>query len=704
MQRIKELIDQISKMIIRTVTGSYKGTITPKVKDEIVALLEKSSDDVIRGTKKIEDQTAELKKISKYLDDADEKAGISTKEELPDNVTRIDDFIKRKADEIDDTPKEGILKAGESIPTKPLDDADEFAKKNFPEAIDPEEAALVAKGALNIALEELAKKTGTTVEEAKQALIEGANQAYLPSSSKRMTEDNVEGLLSYILSQQKMGNENDLLRDIIDYADSPRLDKFKDTAKKIIAGEENPADLGFAKEVPLDPGPLSKAEAEIEFLFESKNTKGLLDFLEDVLNGKRYGNLSVGEREDIKLNIAEALGDIEGLSNIPKRYSEIVDKAKLSNVDEYPYDDFYSEQENMLKQLKQGNKEIKQLDNDISELNKIVKMLDEAENKQAKETLTGVPVSEYSATVEKENKILNALELEIQQNVLKMQELYRLGDIEGAQKISNELKRIQKNTEQTGLIDKTFTPPDRTLNAEGGRIGFADGKDVPGKGRLPITRRGFLGVLGGGIATLLAGSKGLLPTAQKGITAAKTMSAPGMPSWFPLLVSKIQSKGNLVSPAAPNKGEVNAVYKYKDGMTEYRLVEDVNTGRIDVYTTSDDGTQISFEYEPSLQRYFEDGSSVTDDPSFFIGEFRKGSEPLGDFEQYSMGMDEVKSDIRNVVDFATRGTTMKTEDSVAKFIKETKKEEPGFKQGGLVPPQAGPMPNGVGSLFRQRTA
>ena len=661
MQRIKELIEQIGQTITRTVTGSYKGTISPKVKDEIVSMLEKSSEQVVAGTKKIEDQTEELKKVLKYLDDADEKAGISTKEELPANVTRIDDYIKRKADEIDDTPKEGILKVGEPIPTKPLNDADEFAKKNFPEAIDPEEAALVAKGALNVALEELAIKTGTTVEEAKQALIEGANQAYLPSSSKRMTEDNVEGLLSYILSQQQMGNEEDLLRDIIDYADSPRLDEFKETAKKIIAGEENPADTG----------PLAKAEAEIEFLFENKNTTGLLDFLEDVLNGKRYGNLSVGEREDIKLNIAEALGEIEGLSNIPSRYSEIVDKAKLSSVDEYPYDDFY-----------EGDKNIKQIE----------------------ETLKGVPVSEYSATVEKENKILNALELEIQQNVLKMQELYRQGDIEGAQKISNELKRIQKNTEQTELIDKTFTPPDRTLNAEGGRIGFADGKDVPGKGKLPMTRRGFMGVAAGGLATLLAGGKGLLPTAEKGITAAKTMSAPGMPSWFPLLVNKIQTKGNLIAPAAPQKGEVNAVYKYMDGKTEYKMVEDVNTGRIDVYTTSDDGTQISFEYEPSLQRYFEDGSSVMDEPSFFVGEFRKGSEPLGDFEQYSMGIDEVKSDIRNVEEFATRGTTMSRDKVVSDFLRDTKKEEPGFKQGGLVPPQAGPMPQGVGSLFRQRTA
>ena len=563
MQRIKELIDQISQTIIRTVTGSYKGTISPKVKDEIVAMLEKSSDQVVAGTKKIEDQTAELKKIAKYLDDADEKAGISTKEELPANVTRIDDFIKRKADELDDTPKEGILKA-QAIDPKA-------------QAIDPEEVALAAKGALNIALEELARKTGATIEEAKQALIEGANQAYLPSSPKRMTEDNVEGLLSYILSQQKMGNEDDLLRDIIDYADSPRLDEFKDTAKKIIASEENPADLGFAKEVPLDSSISAKAEAE-------------------------------------------------------------------------------------LKKMK-----------------------------------------EFTAGLEKENKILGAIELEIQQNAEKMDEFIKQGDLESARKIADEIKRIKKNTDETEIIDKTFTPPDRSLNAEGGRIGFADGKDVPGKGKLPMSRRGFMGIMGGGIAAALTAGKGLMPAAKTGITAAKTMSAPGMPPWFPLLVSKIETKGNLVSPAAPNKGEVNAVYKYKDGMTEYRMVEDVNTGRIDIYTTADDGTQVSFEYEPSMKRYFEDGRSVTEDPSFFVGEFRKGHEGAADLEQYSMGMDEVVSDLRNVEDFATRGTTMKTEDAVANFLKNTKKQEPGFQQGGLVPPQAGPMSSGMGSLFRQRT-
>jgi hypothetical protein len=566
MQRIKELIDQISQTIIRTVTGSYKGTISPKVKDEIVAMLEKSSDQVVAGTKKIEDQTAELKKIAKYLDDADEKAGISTKEELPANVTRIDDYIKRKADELDDTPKEGILTTGESIPTKPLDDADDFAKKNFPEAKSIQES-------LNDALRDLSSRTATTVEEARQALITAANEAYLPGSPKRMTDEDDAMLLSYIETQPRL----DLLESIIENADSARIQETKETARKIIASEENPADLGFAKEVPLDSSISAKAEAE-------------------------------------------------------------------------------------LKKMK-----------------------------------------EFTADLEKENKILGAIELEIQQNAEKMDEFIKQGDLESARKIADEIKRIQKNTEETGMIDRTFTPFDRTLNAEGGRIGFEPGGDVPGKGKLPMSRRGFMGIMGGGIAAALTAGKGLMPAAKTGITAAKTMSAPGMPSWFPLLVSKIETKGNLVSPAAPNKGEVNSVYNYKDGMTEYRMVEDVNTGRIDVYTTSDDGTQISFEYEPSMQRYFEDGSSVTEDPSFFVGEFRKGSEPLGDFEQYSMGMDEVKSDLRNVIDFATRGTTMKTEDAVANFLKDTKKQEPGFKQGGLVPPQAGPMSSGMGSLFRQRT-
>ena len=104
-----------------------------------------------------------------------------------------------------------------------------------------------------------------------------------------------------------------------------------------------------------------------------------------------------------------------------------------------------------------------------------------------------------------------------------------------------------------------------------------------------------------------------------------------------------------------------------------------------------------------MKRYFEDGSSVTEDPSFFVGEFRKGHEGAADLEQYSMGMDEVVSDLRNIEDFATRGTTMKVDEAIEDFVKRTRTEEPGFKQGGLVPPQAGPMSSGMGSLFRQRT-
>ena len=61
-------------------------------------------------------------------------------------------------------------------------------------------------------------------------------------------------------------------------------------------------------------------------------------------------------------------------------------------------------------------------------------------------------------------------------------------------------------------------------------------------------------------------------------------------------------------------------------------------------------------------------------------------------------------DISNIEDFAIRGTTQKVDNAIEDFIKKTRTEEPGFNQGGLVPPQAGPMASGMGSLFRQRTA
>ena len=298
---------------------------------------------------------------------------------------------------------------------------------------------------------------------------------------------------------------------------------------------------------------------------------------------------------------------------------------------------------------------------------------------------------------------------QVTSNERKISKLIEAGEFEKARQLEeiNEktLSKMREGIEDLDEILPNFPfDPDKPKMAEGGRIGFEPGGDVPGKGKLPISRRGFLGVLGGGLAALATGGKGLLPAAKTGITAAKTLSAPGMPKWFPLLVTKIQTKGNLVSPAVPNKGEVKSVYKYKDGKTEYEMVENSNTGEIDIFTRGADGQQVSFEYAPEQIRLLEDGTRSRTQSQFGAGEYMKGHEGGSDIENFADNVDELNMDISNIEDFAIRGTTQKVDNAIEDFIKKTRTEEPGFNQGGLVPPQAGPMASGMGSLFRQRTA
>ena len=81
--------------------------------------------------------------------------------------------------------------------------------------------------------------------------------------------------------------------------------------------------------------------------------------------------------------------------------------------------------------------------------------------------------------------------------------------------------------------DGTYVPggKKRTLNAEGGRIGLKDG------GGPKIGRRGFLGLLGAGAASLMLPFRAADKVAPVVTKAIKPVA--GMPDWFPLLVNRI---------------------------------------------------------------------------------------------------------------------------------------------------------------------
>ena len=80
------------------------------------------------------------------------------------------------------------------------------------------------KSTLTKKLEEYAKKTGVTKEEAKEALVDSANEAYPPGSPKIIDSD--EMLEAYIDTREQMGMKLDLLEDIVDRVEpSPEVKK-----------------------------------------------------------------------------------------------------------------------------------------------------------------------------------------------------------------------------------------------------------------------------------------------------------------------------------------------------------------------------------------------------------------------------------------------------------------------------------------------
>ena len=86
---------------------------------------------------------------------------------------------------------------------------------------------------LQTKLSEYAKKTGASPEEARQALVDSANEAYPPNSPKRIMIDDDETLEAYIDTREQMGMKLDLLEDIVDRVEpSPEVKKkIEDIAK-----------------------------------------------------------------------------------------------------------------------------------------------------------------------------------------------------------------------------------------------------------------------------------------------------------------------------------------------------------------------------------------------------------------------------------------------------------------------------------------
>ena len=161
--------------------------------------------------------------------------------------------------------------------------------------------------------------------------------------------------------------------------------------------------------------------------------------------------------------------------------------------------------------------------------------------------------------------------------------------------------------------------------------------------KLPMTRRGFLGVLGGGLATLFGGGSKLLKGTKVAEEIIKpAMQAEGMPSWFPLLVDKIRSKGKITRQSdfveAKEEGINMVEYVLKDKSLpngEIRMTEDLNTGEISIWGRGDDFQQVDLTYTPGDRIVNVESGRVTEAPHSFNAEAQTKSagraEERGDF-------------------------------------------------------------------------
>ena len=244
--------------------------------------------------------------------------------------------------------------------------------------------------------------------------------------------------------------------------------------------------------------------------------------------------------------------------------------------------------------------------------------------------------------------------------------------------------------------DGTYVPggKKRTLNAEGGRIGLKDG------GGPKIGRRGFLGLLGAGAASLMLPFRAADKVAPVVTKAIKPTA--GMPDWFPLLVNRIRTKGKVKREPGYEEftsgGDTEKVYQLDD----YTLYEDMSNGRITVTGRGNDYQQVSMEYTPGENKVMTDKFGkrgvVTDEPTFEAGEYAKG-DPY-DYENFG-DYDDMKGDLSNWENFATGGKKVDQKKSVIDdFIKS--QTDPNIIDDMAKGGRVGMAQGGIASKFKER--
>ena len=141
--------------------------------------------------------------LRKTVTSSDKKIPPATKAEITQSLQDATQVVQRDIDRIDEQLE--VLKRIE---------------RQLTDAGQPRRGAQVLEitkdSSVDDILQDLANRAGTSPENARQSIINRANEAYLPNDPKRMRMDDDVTLQAYLQSKIQMGAGDELLEDVIE--------------------------------------------------------------------------------------------------------------------------------------------------------------------------------------------------------------------------------------------------------------------------------------------------------------------------------------------------------------------------------------------------------------------------------------------------------------------------------------------------------
>lgn len=572
-----------------------------------------------------------------------------------------------------------------------------------------------------------------TEEQIKQAIVNIANQGYEPGSAKLMSIDDTASINAF-LDNRLMYSSRDM-EDFVDefFEELKELGMSSDDLNpvtKLIEGEQNTL-LKESEKINQELAEKSKESLEAIKMLEgmgidtssiktdifispptTQDVEGVKEFgaqtqkLSDLFQ-KEVGSARGLDTEDIGKSLesinAQATAD-QALAD--QLMNEVVQKAEMGQYGSR------KEAQKALTEIKEKFDKIPKAKEDAIKSGVYESPFETKRTLNAKGGRIGFADGDFVApedimTTPGDNESMMA------EYMSKVQSGELVYDPETKQFIPAPKKRRRQNTRPAdneqfmSELMRRMKMNEMYGKKDGGRIGFAEGGGGPKMGR-----RGFLGLLGAGAASLMVPFGKMASKVPVGAATQAVQKVPGMPEWFPLLVNRIRNNGKVRSqpgyPEYTGGGDLEKVYEL-DGYTMY---EDMGTGRITVSGRGVDSQQVSMEYAPGETQVVSrkdpitgevKRGTVTNKPTFEAGEYAKG-DPY-DFENAGVDYDDLKGDVSNWEKFATGGRKISVkeaekgiDDFIEKFTNPTVVDD--MAKGGRV----GMAQGGIASKFKERVS